>query len=104
MVNDKFLNLPGISAYASLCSQYFCTDRPSSADLYACILQCKIFVSLNNLFSSFNKKIIDSSKKNRLVLNLFTYYCIIYTCRGFICFVCIQTLSITIKFLVRFND
>lgn len=33
-VNDKFLNIPFITSYASLCNQYNCTKRPSSDDLF----------------------------------------------------------------------
>ena len=34
-INDKFLHIPFLASYASLCMQFTCTKRPSSHDLYA---------------------------------------------------------------------
>lgn len=33
-INNKFLHIPFLASYASLCMQYTCTKRPSSHDLY----------------------------------------------------------------------
>ena len=33
-VNDKFLHVPFITSHASLCTQYACTQRPSTDELY----------------------------------------------------------------------
>ena len=33
-INDKFLHIPFIASHASFCTQYICTKRPSTDDLY----------------------------------------------------------------------
>lgn len=33
-VNDKFLNIPALVSYGSLCTEYLCTNRPSTHDLH----------------------------------------------------------------------
>ena len=33
-INDKFLHIPFIASHASFCTQYICTKRPSTDDLF----------------------------------------------------------------------
>lgn len=33
-INDKFLHIPFIASHASFCTQYVCTQRPSTDELY----------------------------------------------------------------------
>ena len=34
LVNDKFLNIPCVASHVSMCTQYICTKRPTTEELY----------------------------------------------------------------------